>query len=84
MRIVCSSCGKEMGEREPLSDTSEVPGICPECYQKRTGKPYSGISIYEKYLSTLDAATQKELEDLKAMREATPFNRPYPRYRGTD
>ncbi len=33
VRIICSYCRKEMGEKEPLADSSSTHGICPECYQ---------------------------------------------------
>ena len=45
---VCAWCGKAMGEREPMEDKSITHGICPECYEKVTGKPYTGISLTEK------------------------------------
>ena len=37
-----------MGEKEPLEDTSITHGICPECYKKATGKPYTGIARVSK------------------------------------
>jgi len=46
MKIVCSWCGKDMGEKPPYEDKGITHTICPECYEKVTGKPYpiTGIS----------------------------------------
>jgi len=35
MRIVCSWCGKELGEKEPLDDQSETHGKCNACLKKQ-------------------------------------------------
>lgn len=34
MLVVCAWCGKDLGTKEPLSDTSVTHGICPECLEK--------------------------------------------------
>jgi hypothetical protein len=31
MKIICSWCGKKMGEKEPLSDPSVTNGMCRPC-----------------------------------------------------
>jgi len=32
MKIICSYCQMEMGEKEPLKDPSLTHGICPDCF----------------------------------------------------
>lgn len=32
MKIICSYCRKDMGEKEPLEDTDPTHSICDECY----------------------------------------------------
>lgn len=33
MRIVCSWCGKDQGEKEPVRDRSVTHTICPACLE---------------------------------------------------
>ncbi len=33
MKIMCSYCRAEMGEKEPLGDASLTHSICPECFE---------------------------------------------------
>ena len=34
MKRVCAWCGKDMGEKEPLEDTSVTHTICEDCAKK--------------------------------------------------
>lgn len=34
MKVVCAWCNKELGEKEPLEDTSITHSICDECKNK--------------------------------------------------
>ncbi len=38
MKVTCAWCGKNMGEKEPLMDTSTTHGMCEECYKKEIDK----------------------------------------------
>lgn len=32
MKIICSWCKKDLGEKEPLGDSTISHGICDDCY----------------------------------------------------
>ena len=34
MKIVCSYCGKDLGEKEPIDDKNTSHGICLDCIPK--------------------------------------------------
>lgn len=34
MVIICAWCGRRMGVKEPIEDTSITHGKCPECVRK--------------------------------------------------
>lgn len=34
MKIICSWCGKDMGEKEPLENKIITHGMCDECLNK--------------------------------------------------
>ncbi|KKM97309.1 hypothetical protein LCGC14_1169310 [marine sediment metagenome] len=36
MRVICSWCGKDMGEKEPLDNEEISHGICEECQERLT------------------------------------------------
>ena len=38
MIIVCAWCGLDLGEKEPLADTSVTHSICPECADEERRK----------------------------------------------
>jgi len=34
MKVICSWCDKDLGEKEPLADTRVSHGICEDCRKK--------------------------------------------------
>jgi len=36
MKIICSWCGKVIGEKDPLTDKSESHTRCPDCLKKQS------------------------------------------------
>ena len=45
MKILCSWCGKQLGEKEPLDDQSDTHGKCPECLEKERRKSRRSKSV---------------------------------------
>lgn len=52
MKIICSYCRKDMGQKEPLEDDSLTHSMCPSCYE-HYHKMWEGLSIGE-YLDDID------------------------------
>lgn len=52
MKVICSFCRKDMGEKEPLEDTRPSHAICPECYDYYIDQ-FTGIS-FDEYLDRFD------------------------------
>ncbi len=38
MKLICSWCGKDIGEKEPLDNPAITHGICGKCYFKELEK----------------------------------------------
>ncbi len=52
MKIVCSYCRKDMGEKEPLADTGITHSMCPDCFAYYIDQ-VRGIS-FDEYLDRYD------------------------------
>jgi len=52
MKIICSYCRKEMGQKEPLENTTHTHSMCKECYDYYIDQ-ISGIS-FDEYLDRFD------------------------------
>ena len=52
MKIICSYCRKELGEKEPLEDEGLTHSICPECYDYFR-EQFTGLPL-DKYLDHFD------------------------------
>jgi len=49
MRVICSWCGKSLGEKPPLDDKSISHGMCEECYKRElTGLKEESTMEYTK------------------------------------
>jgi hypothetical protein len=46
MKIICSYCQKEMGQKAPFDDPNPTHGICPECEAYFT-RQWNGLSMDE-------------------------------------
>ena len=53
MKVICSYCRKEMGEKEPLDDHRISHGMCQECHDHYQ-KQISGLSL-DKFLDRFEA-----------------------------
>ena len=52
MKVICSYCRKEMGEKEPFDDDRISHGICEGCYEYYS-KQIAGLS-FDDYLDRFD------------------------------
>lgn len=52
MRIVCSYCHQELGEKEPLDDHAVSHGMCAEC-ERYFARQWSGLKLGE-YLDDIE------------------------------
>ena len=52
MKIICSYCRKNMGEKEPLTNQGPTHGICPECFE-HFSRQLDGYHLSD-YLDTFD------------------------------
>ncbi len=46
MRVVCSFCGEDMGEKEPLQDNRLSHGMCTPCFE-HFSKQWNGLKLGE-------------------------------------
>ena len=53
MKVICSYCRRNCGEKEPLEDQRISHGMCNACY-KRFTRQLNGVSLSE-YLNEIDA-----------------------------
>jgi hypothetical protein len=48
MKVICSYCQSEIGEKEPLDNNSVSHGMCKDCYEYHS-KQIAGISFNENF-----------------------------------
>ena len=71
MKIICSYCRMEMGEKEPLNDPGPTHGICLKCHEYFS-EQWKGIDLPE-YLEHFDFPIVVVNQDVRIVAYNHPF-----------
>jgi hypothetical protein len=75
MKIVCSYCKKQMGEKAPYDNPDPTHGICPEC-EEFFARQWNGLSLAE-YLDDFDEPILVVNEDVRVMAYNQAYSKRY-------